>query len=89
MSFESLNRKIWKMWKQGKPLIEIVDHVLDSTGWSRYVSLVHVVRYLCGEKNVQIDRKRLRSVFNSTRDDFDKEDAAAAWRFLLDAAGIV
>ena len=88
MSFKSLNRKIWKMWRQGTSLIEIVNFVSDYTGWSRYLSLVHVVEYLHGEKKIQINRKQLRKAFNSTKGDLDREDEWNSWKFLLEKAGI-
>ncbi len=87
MSFESLNRKIWKMWKEGKSLKKIMDYISDYTLWSRYLSLVHTVDYLHGEKKVQFNRRQLRRVFNQTRDDFDPQEAGAAWKFLLEKAG--
>ena len=88
MSFESLDRKIWKLWKQGKSLTEIVDYIAEYTHWSRYMALVHLVRYLYGEKNVKLSHRVLKRAFDSTKDDFDSEDAGAAWKFLLEKVGL-
>ena len=87
MSSNTFDKKMWKMWKQGKSLTEIVTFVSDYTCWSGYLSLVHVVRYLHGEKKIRIDKKQLRKVFNSTRGDFDREDERSSWKFLLEKAG--
>ena len=89
MSYKRLNREIWKLWRHGKSLIEIVDYVSEYTHWSRYLSLVHVVQYLCRDKNVKLPRKVLRKAFNSTKDDFDTRDASVAWKFLLEKARII
>ncbi len=89
MSFESLDRKIWKLWKQGKSLTEIGDYITEYTRWSRYLSLVYVVRYLHEKKKITFTIKQLRKAFEQTTDDFDPEDEEGSWAFLLERAGLI
>ena len=77
------------MWRQGKSLNEIVTFVSDYTNWSRYLSLVHIVRYPHSEKKIKMDMKQLRKVFKSTRGDFNREDERSSWKFLLEKAGLL
>ena len=88
MSFESLDRKIWKLWKQGKSLTEIVDYIAEYTHWSRYMALVHLVRYLHKKNKITFTIEQLRKAFEQTTGDFNPEDEEGSWEFLLEKAEI-
>ena len=88
MSCGSLNRKIWKAWKNGASLKDLVREVSTATNWSGYLSLTHIVRYLHSEKRVKFTVVELRDAFEVVQGDVDQKDRKDAFRYILRMGGL-
>ncbi|NPA76042.1 MAG: hypothetical protein GXO25_08200 [Euryarchaeota archaeon] len=88
MSDKSLNRMIWKMWKNGKSLEEILREVSERTSWSGFLSLVYVVNYLSLHRGVKFTEQQICDAFATVLDDIPEESREPSYLFLRKQAGL-
>ncbi len=85
-SWESIERKIWRMWKNDYTLPRMARELSRMTMWSGYYALCFVVDYLHNKRGIGFSRKVLRYAFNQFLDDVG-DDGKEAWAWLLHLGG--
>jgi hypothetical protein len=86
MTWEALNRKIWKMWKRKYSLGRISRELSKKTGWSGYYSLCYALDFLHNKKGIGFSRKQLRYAFRQFLEDVEP-DKKEAWAWVLYLGG--
>lgn len=87
MTWEVLERKIWRMWKNRYTLSRMARETSRTTGWSEYLSLCHVIAFLHGKKGIGFSRKQLRYAFRRLpKADIEGEESEA-WAWILHLGG--
>ena len=87
MRFESLERKVWKMWKNDYTLPRMSKEVSKLTHWSEYLSLCFVVDYLHKRKGIGFSRKQLEYAFSKIPREEVEGARKEAWEWLLHLGG--
>ena len=87
MSFESLERKVWQMWKNNYTLPRMSREISKLTGWSEYLSLCFAVNYLHRRKGIGFSRKQLKYAFSKIPRDEVEGSRVEAWKWLLQLGG--
>ena len=87
MSFESLERKVWQMWKNYYTLPRMSREISSITDWSEYLSLCFVVDYLHKRKGVGFSRKQLKYAFSKIPKEEVEGSRVEAWKWLLQLGG--
>ena len=88
MTWENLERKVWRMWRDNYTLPRMMRELSRLTLWSEYLSLCFIVDYLHNRKGIGFSRKQLRYAFrNLPKDEIDPEDRGGAWAWLLSLGG--
>ncbi len=80
--YRALNRIIWKMWRNGNSLEDIIAEVSDRTHWSGYLSLIYIVSYL-QDRKIKLTNTQLRNAYGAVLDDVPEESREEAWKFLV------
>ena len=86
MSWEKVEKWIWREWKANKTLPTIAKELSNKTRWSGYYSLCFIVDYLHNRKGIGFSRNVLRYAFKKFLDDISP-DRKEAWAWLLSLGG--
>ena len=86
MSWEKIEKWIWRRWKANKTLPTIAKELSNKTRWSGYYSLCFIVDYLHNRKGIGFSRNVLRYAFKKFLDDVSP-DRKEAWAWLLSLGG--
>ena len=88
MSWESLERKVWRMWKANYTLLRMARELSRLTMWSQYLSMCFIVDYLHNKRGIGFSRKQLRYAFGKLpKDEIPPEERAGSWAWLLHEGG--
>ncbi len=87
MTWQSLERKVWQMWKENYTLPRMSKEVSKLTHWSEYLSLCFVVNYLHRRKGIGFSRKQLEYAFSKIPKDDVEGSKKEAWAWLLHLGG--
>lgn len=88
MTWQNLERKVWRMWKDKYTLSRMARELSRLTMWSQYLSMCFIVDYLHNKKGIGFSRKQLRYAFGKLpKDEIPPEERAGAWAWLLHEGG--
>ena len=88
MTWGSIERKIWQMWKAKYTLSRMAREISRLTLWSQAYSMCFIVEYLHNKKRIGFSRKQLRYAFGKIpKSEIPEEEKARAWAWLLSKAG--
>ena len=88
MTWQNIERKVWRMWKDNYTLSRMARELSQLTMWSEYLSLCFIVDYLHNKRGVGFSRKQLRYAFRKLpEDEIPKEERGGAWTWLLHEGG--
>jgi len=87
MTWEKLDRKIWRMWKDKYTLYRMAKEISHITFWSEYLSLSYIVGYLHNKKGIGFSRKVLRYAFNKIPPEEIEGCEKEAWAWILEKGG--
>ena len=88
MTWQNIERKVWRMWKDNYTLPRITREISRLTMWSEYLSLCFIVNYLHNRKGIGFSRKQLRYSFQKLpNDEIHEDDKKEAWAWILSLGG--
>ena len=85
--WQSLERKVWKMWKNDYTLPRMSRELSSITHWSEYLSLCFIVDYLHKRKGIGFSRKQLKYAFSKIPREEVEGARIEAWKWLLQLGG--
>ena len=88
MTWQNVERKVWRMWKDNYTLSRMMREISRLTMWSEYLSLCFIVDYLHNKKGIGFSRKQLRYSFQKLpKEEIHGEDRKEAWAWILSLGG--